>query len=62
MGTAVPFMHLYRMGAALGIDLVRFLGAGLRSRTAVDPENAYRAILRNSHPQASRSHPLIVMM
>jgi hypothetical protein len=34
-------MHLCRVGTELGIDLVRFLGAGLRSRTALAAENLF---------------------
>jgi hypothetical protein len=34
-------MHLCRIGAALGIDLVRFLGTRLRSRTALEAENPF---------------------
>jgi hypothetical protein len=33
------FISLCRVGAALGIDPVRFLGASLRSRTALAAEN-----------------------
>jgi putative transposase len=41
MQTITPFIHLCRMGAALGIDLVRFLGVSLRSRTALAAENLF---------------------
>jgi putative transposase len=41
MGTLEPFIHLCRVGAALGVDLVRFLGASLRSRTALAAENLF---------------------
>ncbi len=34
-----PWVHVGRMMAALAIDLVRFLGATLRSRTAPAAEN-----------------------
>ena len=39
MGAVEPFIPLCRVGAALGIDPVRFLGASLRSRTALSAEN-----------------------
>lgn len=39
MGAIEPFISLYRTGAALGIDLFRFLGASLRFRTALTAEN-----------------------
>jgi transposase InsO family protein len=41
MRTITPFMHLCRMGTALGIDLVRFLGASFRSRAALAAENLF---------------------
>jgi hypothetical protein len=41
MGTVAPFMHLCRVGAALWVDLVRFLGTSLRSRTALAAENLF---------------------
>jgi putative transposase len=41
MQTITPFVHLCRMGAALGSDLVRFLAASLRSRTALAAENLF---------------------
>ena len=41
METITPFNHLCRVGAALGIDLVRFLGTSLRSRTALAAENLF---------------------
>ena len=36
-----PFLHLCRMGAALGVDLPRCLGAGFRSRTTLAAENLF---------------------
>jgi len=39
MGTVEPFIPLCRVGAALGINPVRYLGASLRSRTALAAEN-----------------------
>ena len=39
MRAVKPFIPLCRVGAALGIDPVRFLGASLRSRTALAAEN-----------------------
>ena len=41
MQTITPFMHLCHMGAALGIDLVRFVGASLQSRAALAAENLF---------------------
>lgn len=35
---------------------------GKPSPPAIVPENAYRAVLRSSHPRRSCSHPLVVMM
>jgi hypothetical protein len=46
MGTVEPFIHLCRVGAALWVDLVRFLGVqppvpdGARGREPVSPEAA----------------------
>ena len=36
-----PFIYLCHIGAVLGIDLVRFLGTSLRSRTALAEENLF---------------------
>ena len=41
MGALAPFVHLCRVGAALGIDLVRLLGTSLRSRTTLAAENLF---------------------
>jgi transposase InsO family protein len=41
MGTLDRFIHLCRVGVALGIDLVRFLEAGFRSRAALAAENLF---------------------
>jgi len=41
MGTVEPFIPLCRVGAALWVDLARFLGASLRSRTALAAENLF---------------------
>ena len=41
MGTLERFIHLCRVGAALWIDFARFLGASLRSRTALAAENLF---------------------
>jgi putative transposase len=41
MQTITPFSHLCRVGAALGIDLVRLLGTSLRARAALAAENLF---------------------
>ena len=41
MGTVAPIIHLCRVGAALRVDLGRFLGASLRSRTALAAKNRF---------------------
>jgi transposase InsO family protein len=41
MGTAEPFIHLCRVGAALWVDLMRFVGASLQSRAALAAENLF---------------------
>jgi putative transposase len=63
MGTLAPFIHLCRVGAALGVDLARLLRAGLRSRTALAAENLFLrkqlALYRERHVRPRRtSDPL----
>lgn len=41
METFKPCIHLHRVGAALWVDLMRFLGASLRSRAALAAENLF---------------------
>ena len=41
MDTVKPCIHLYRIGAALWVDLVRFLGANLRSQAALAAESLF---------------------
>jgi hypothetical protein len=41
MGAVAPFVQACRAGTARAIDLVRFLEAGLRSRTALAAENLF---------------------
>jgi hypothetical protein len=41
MGRVAPIIHLCRVGAALRVDLARFLGASLRSRTALAAKNRF---------------------
>ena len=36
-----PFLHLGRVMTSLGMDLVRFLSASLRTRTALAAENLF---------------------
>ena len=54
-----PFLHLCRMGAALGVDLVRFLGASFRSRTTLAAENLFLrkqpALYRERQMQSRRA-------
>jgi len=41
MRTLAPFIHLCRVGAALGVDLVRLLAGSLRFRAALAAENLF---------------------
>lgn len=51
-------MLLCRMGAALGIDLVRLLGASLRSRAALAAENRFlrKQLVVHRERQAQPDH------
>jgi hypothetical protein len=63
MGALAPFVHLCRVGTALGIDLVRLLGTSLRARAALAAENLFLrkqlALYRERHVKPRRaSDPL----
>ena len=67
MGAAAPFVHLGRVGTELGIDLVRFLGASLRFRTALAVKNLFHrkqlALYRERQVKPRRaSDPLRVVL